>query len=338
MDIEQLFQSLAEDDIDRFISTQQEESLFLEFKCVTKSDLSHGDDKKNLARALSGFANSSGGLVVWGVDARKNERDVDCATDKKVIPNVAQFVSRLNDLTGSFVTPIVAGIRHRRISADESGAGLAVTIIPESESGPHMAKGGEDRYFKRSGDSFYRMEHFDLEDMFGRRKKPRLDLHIRIIQRGGSSGGGITEHGGHLVIGIENSGRALARAPFLELEIDGDYRISDFGLTGNGREGLPRLAHAGPTNKVKFGGGYDTVIHPHVLLEVSSIKLSAVARANGSLEMPPPLAFSFLVTADGVTAQSGRRELSSDDIASALFPSQLYVSKSEREGAGSTAT
>jgi hypothetical protein len=89
---------------------------------------------------------------------------------------------------------------------------------------------------------------------------------------------------------------------------------------------------------VKFGGGYDTVIHPHVLLEVSSIKLSAVARANGSLEMPPPLAFSFLVTADGVTAQSGRRELSSDDIASALFPSQLYVSKSEREGAGSTAT
>lgn len=29
-----------------------------------------------------------------------------------------------------------------------------------------MAKLEEDRYYKRSGDSFYRMEHFDLEDMF----------------------------------------------------------------------------------------------------------------------------------------------------------------------------
>ena len=30
-----------------------------------------------------------------------------------------------------------------------------------------MAKLGEDRYYKRSGDSFRKMEHFDLEDMFG---------------------------------------------------------------------------------------------------------------------------------------------------------------------------
>ena len=39
-----------------------------------------------------------------------------------------------------------------------------------------MAKLGENRYYKRSGDSFYQMEHFDLEDMFGRRRKPKLKM------------------------------------------------------------------------------------------------------------------------------------------------------------------
>jgi hypothetical protein len=41
-----------------------------------------------------------------------------------------------------------------------------------------MAKFGQDRYYKRSGDTFRRMEHFDLEDMFGRRPRPKLELQI----------------------------------------------------------------------------------------------------------------------------------------------------------------
>lgn len=31
-------------------------------------------------------------------------------------------------------------------------------------------------YFKRSVEGFYRLEHFDLEDMFGRRQKPLLKV------------------------------------------------------------------------------------------------------------------------------------------------------------------
>ena len=55
-----------------------------------------------------------------------------------------------------------------------------------------MAKAGEDRYYKRSGASFYRMEHFDLEDMFGRRLKPKLNTVVR---------------GSFLRVGVEESGR-----------------------------------------------------------------------------------------------------------------------------------
>jgi hypothetical protein len=83
------------------------------------------------------------------------------------------FISKLNEFTGSFVSPIVDGVVHRGVeTADDTG--FAITLIPASSSGPHMAKAGEDRYYKRSGDSFYKMEHFDLEDMFGRRAQPKL--------------------------------------------------------------------------------------------------------------------------------------------------------------------
>jgi AhpD family alkylhydroperoxidase len=122
---------------------------------------------------VSGFANSSGGIIVWGVDARKNAQDVDCAVGRKEIEPIKLFLSRLNALTGQAVSPIVDGIRHRAIETTEN-SGFAITLVPETESGPHMAKLGEDRYYKRSGDSFYKMEHFDLEDMFGRRPEANL--------------------------------------------------------------------------------------------------------------------------------------------------------------------
>ncbi|MBW9235526.1 ATP-binding protein, partial [Leptospira santarosai] len=66
----------------KMIDEQQEENLFLDFKLktdATSSNLSK-DDKKNYAKALSGFSNTSGGIIIWGVDCRKNEEGVDGAS------------------------------------------------------------------------------------------------------------------------------------------------------------------------------------------------------------------------------------------------------------------
>jgi predicted HTH transcriptional regulator len=74
------YNSIELSDVYQFISNQQEENIFLEFKTVSSENLSDRGDRKNLAKALSGFANSSRGLIVWGVDARKNLSDIDCAS------------------------------------------------------------------------------------------------------------------------------------------------------------------------------------------------------------------------------------------------------------------
>jgi hypothetical protein len=127
---------------------------------------------------------------------------IDCATAAKEIDSIKQFVTKLNEFTGQAVSPIVDGIRHKSLETS-FGKGFAVTLVPESPSGPHMAKLGEDRYYKRSGDSFYVMEHFDLEDMFGRRQKPKLRFDALPIAGDGAAEG--------LEFRIQNVGRGIAK-------------------------------------------------------------------------------------------------------------------------------
>src|SRR5436305_9630616 len=97
MNLSELFDSLTAERLTDWVKQGQEEHVQLDFKTVASADLSRGEDKKNLAKALAGFANGDGGIVVWGIDARKDADDVDRATDFKFIPNVARFVSRLNE-------------------------------------------------------------------------------------------------------------------------------------------------------------------------------------------------------------------------------------------------
>jgi Schlafen, AlbA_2 len=206
MDFVGLFNTISPADIAEFIRQEQEENLHLEFKTLANANMRAADDKRNLARALSGFANSSGGLIVWGVAARKNAQGVDCASASVEISAVRELISRLNELTGEAVSPMVDGVLHKPLETF-LGRGYAVTLVPESVAGPHMAKLGEDRYYKRSGDSFYRMEHFDLEDMFGRRQKPNLRVRLRhdpSLQRA-------DEELEELHFSLLNDGRAIAK-------------------------------------------------------------------------------------------------------------------------------
>lgn len=246
------------------MSVGQEENLLLDFKTINRADLTHADDKRNLAKALSGFANSSGGLVVWGIEARRNPNGIDCATGKREIDPLSMFVSRLNELTGSAASPIIEEVMHKSISSPVGDSGFAVTLVPESNSGPHMAKLGEDRYYKRSGDSFYKMEHFDLEDMFGRRKKPRLILSAKIAGRRPR----IT-----IYLSIQNVGRGTAKAPYLAFNVPAPFTVSDFGIDGNRNEGLPRLHHSQEHLIHRYGANSGFAIHPGTVHEVAAINL-----------------------------------------------------------------
>ncbi|ATX81556.1 Putative DNA-binding domain-containing protein [Mariprofundus ferrinatatus] len=261
----ELYERINLELIQEWISEQKEETVHLDFKCVEQSSMGRAD-RKNLAKALSGFANSEGGIVVWGVDARANEDGIDCAQGIVDIDNVARFVSKLNEFT-SEVSPSINGVLHKRVPTDGE-RGLAVTIVPESDSGPHMAKASLDQYFKRSGDKFLKMEHFEVADMFGKRKQAKLRLLVLPGLR--------DEHSSKLfLLRLINIGRGSAIAPSLRIMSDPPcISRSTYGIDGNCNRGLVSVITALAGNLV-YGGNTNDVIHPGSHLDVDHIRIGA---------------------------------------------------------------
>lgn len=214
MSIEADFENMSLEKVREFIAQGQEEHLQLDFKTVKHATLNSEDDKRNFAIALSGFANSSGGLIVWGVTTTR-EGDVDHADGEKPV-SISTMLPRLNTLTGEGVSPSVAGVRHRGIPIIDN-EGFVISLIPESDGGPHMARLGEYRYYKRSGSNFYKMEHFDVADMFGRRQRPNLALTIARASD--------PEVDDLFDLWVTNIGRALARHCSMNLRFDNVERV-----------------------------------------------------------------------------------------------------------------
>lgn len=249
-----------------------QEDLLLDFKTAEHDSAPMSkSDSKNLAEALSGFANSDGGVVVWGVDARAAERgEPDVAQDVRPMNKLGLFLSDLQRLTPQVISPGVLGVMHREIpETDDPDCGYVLTLVPRSESELHMAiAAGQHRFYYRSGSSFSPMEAFMVADRLGRRPQPRLELSCR-LERGSSD-----QHHQKVkaVIGIRNVGRGVALYPAIALRETGEWRLDPYGLDGNGHTGLPKRPRsvdpAGETTPL-FAGGSDVAIHPGTVLEVT---------------------------------------------------------------------
>src|SRR5690348_5581309 len=113
-----------------WVGDGRQEDLHLEFKRLTSIGRKlSDDDKRNFAKALSGFANSDGGILVWGVNSRKNADGVDVACGLLPIADAKRWVSCFQSMTGEAVAPIVDEIEHRVIQGDAAGDFIA-TIVP----------------------------------------------------------------------------------------------------------------------------------------------------------------------------------------------------------------
>lgn len=195
----------GKNELDRLIAENATEHLFLDFKSKNDSDGStplHRDDRKNLSEALSGFSNSQGGVVVWGMDKPK-----EGVLSYKLVKNPKLLCESLNQATSEVVIPYVDGVRHE-IIYEADNKGVVATYVPESEKAPHTTHvGGGLKYYIRSGDSFRQMEHFQIEDMFGRRSRPKLSLTLRISLASESK-----PHPTYrLTIDLHNEGRAISQ-------------------------------------------------------------------------------------------------------------------------------
>lgn len=183
----------GENAIDELIAAFQSENLWLDFKRSSASAAATTlpqSDRENLAKAMSGFANSDGGVIVWGVDCRRDPKSgADLPTDKHPLEQPHRFVSWLEGAASGCVTPAAPGVEHAVLASAAIGRQFVATLVPASDLAPHQCiqPTSKLQYYMRAGSSFVPVPHAVLAGMFGRRPQPKIftfyDGNVRIIDQ-----------------------------------------------------------------------------------------------------------------------------------------------------------
>ncbi|MDP3297813.1 MAG: ATP-binding protein [Thermodesulfovibrionia bacterium] len=180
---EDIFEKIIKDGeiaINEFILARKSEELFLDFK--RSADNGSGSklndiDREHLAKAISGFGNSEGGVIVWGIDCSKDKDHADVAHTKYPVQNVKRFVSWLEGVVFGCTVPPHTKVQHHYIVLENKDDGFVATLIPKSDHAPHqIAVHGklQYQYYIRAGSNFERTPHAVLAGMFGRRPQPHV--------------------------------------------------------------------------------------------------------------------------------------------------------------------
>lgn len=197
-------------DIDGLVRDAQEEGLYLEFKRKAREDRADLDDGDRTAfsKSLSGFANADGGVLIFGVETNTGEHRIDRAVRVRPIADVETFCGRLRSSILNTTQPPVDGVSISHI-ANANGSGFAKVLIPPSERPPHraMSQGAAREYWLRTSDGVRRMEHYELEAVFGRRLRPVLKIKIGYRQAQLANG----RMGSELEFHFLNVGRGVAK-------------------------------------------------------------------------------------------------------------------------------
>jgi len=282
------FESLkSEADLEKLVRERREEDLYLEFK--EKAHRDRGDlddaDKRAYSRALSGFANADGGVLIFGIETKRSTDGLDQAYALKPITAPDTFRARLQDSILATTQPVVNGVRLQVVPAP-SGEGYVRCYVPASDRPPHRAMVADREYWRRTSNGFRKMEHYELEDVFGRRLRAVLRLLVELRPR--------PEGDPHeeLHFFFLNEGRGVARHSGFVCKL-GEGRLA--GVRGASMSDVSEL-NAGQ-QAVSFYNAH-TVVHANGLL--SALGHAIIQRERKGT----PLPVDVIWYAEGMSASS----------------------------------
>jgi hypothetical protein len=158
------------------------EDDWLDFKTGKTQDQ---DLKRIWSRAIGGFANNEGGVLVWGIRCEKDKSTgVDSVDAVELVPDVFKLKSRLMELRHVATDPPVADIQIRELPISSSSPeGFLVCYIPESNVKPHRSEFANKLFYIRMGDASRECSVSLLRQLFYPKRNPRLQVQVKRVQR-----------------------------------------------------------------------------------------------------------------------------------------------------------
>ena len=159
------------EEIEAMIRDQVQENVHLDYK---DSRAIHDGARDDIAKDVSAFANSDGGVIVYGVPEKDNlplEIDVGVAAS----PCSREWIEAAI-LTG--VKPRIEDVRIHPILRSP-GRFVYVVQVPKSFRGPHQAS--DRRYYKRHNFSSVPMEDYEIADLRLRRRNVPALISFEVL-------------------------------------------------------------------------------------------------------------------------------------------------------------
>jgi len=156
------------EDIQSLIDSEAEESTYLEFKSAGALDKT--DKKKDeIAKDISAFANSDGGLLIYGIDEINHK-----AKEVSFINGIIYTKEWLENVISSKIQRPVRSLKifPIRINNDIEQSIYVVKISPSKEI-PHQASG---KFFRRANFAVYTMQEYEIRNMYNLRQKTELNI------------------------------------------------------------------------------------------------------------------------------------------------------------------
>lgn len=162
--------------IREYISNEVQESISLDYKAA--DSLGPGDGKKSeITKDVSAMANSSGGLIIYGVKEYKDPAKRHLPEDIDPIDRMAYSKEWLDQIISN-IRPRIDGVIIYPVPIGFGGNNVVYVIdIPQSSTA-HQAN--DKRYYKRHNFMSIAMEDYEIRDVMGRSQYPKIELDFSV--------------------------------------------------------------------------------------------------------------------------------------------------------------
>lgn len=205
------------------IKTHHDLEILIKDKINESTILEHKDprgleDNKEISKDVSAMANSDGGVIIYGLcDDNKDHAPerIEWISDHQKIEKIEQVIQ-------SRITPKIDGLQINKIlNNEDKNKFVIIVIVPKSDTAPHQDYLDKDnrRYWRRNSYNIRQMEHYEIEDLFFKRKRPLLDISLNDINKVEPA----------YPIEILNKGKVIAEKIMIKMLIPSEFSINGEG-------------------------------------------------------------------------------------------------------------